>query len=131
MLSKYGIADMKKRADWVPARDPDIKKALCTGTPATQIYYFILKIYFQKFGRADNSKYSIVSAQLVSATRNVQKDSSGNSFFMIPFMVDWVEVDANVNVYTPPIPNLSDKFYLPDVSFPLSECSLPFLRCLL
>lgn len=127
MIAKYGIADPKKSADWISVRDPDVKKFVCTGTPTTQLNYFMLKIYYQKFGHVENPKFVIVSAQLVSGTRNVQKDLAGNSYFTVPLMVDWIEVPVNSNLYVPPIPNLSERFYLPNVRIAHLECSLPIL----
>ena len=119
---------MKKSADWIPTRDPEVLKVACTGKPTSVVNYYMLNVYYQKFGQVDNAKYAIVSAQLDVGTRNVQTDAAGVAYFTLPVTIDWIEVPASQYVYTPPVPNLSDKFYLPDVMEFNVECPLPFLR---
>jgi hypothetical protein len=44
MLSKFGISDMKKAADWVKVRDPDVVKTACIGKPTSEVTYYMLNI---------------------------------------------------------------------------------------
>lgn len=117
MLAKFGIADPKKLSDWVLVRDPENKKSPCTGNSTSEIPYYMVKIYHKKFGLVDNAKRHIVYAQLISGTRKVQTDASGTNYFTLPLIVDWIEIDAQEEIYNPDLPNVSDKFLLPDVVY--------------
>lgn len=130
MLSKFGISDLKKAADWVNVRDPSVVKAACTGKPSSEVNYYMLNIYYKKFGSVDNARFAIVSAQMDTGTRKVQTDSVTNTnYFTLPLTIDWIELPATKEVYTPPVPNLSERFYLPDVRANNLERPLSVLRC--
>lgn len=112
-MSVYGISNQLYRKDWTN----DIKTNFFSAASSDCKSFSILTIYYQKFGKAENSKYKIVRTEVT------QHDIPTPDETVATLIIDWVELKVATHIYKPPLPNLN--LYLPDVTSVSPEHPLP------